>query len=169
MGAKVRRRGAARKLAGDAPAVSDHLRLREGTDAVSAPPRSARDGRIDAVAALIRPWLRTAQIERHLAVVDALLVARLAAEPLLAGAGCTTLDLLVLAGAARACVCGGQHRHERHRHDAYPSLHDRWRHRFLPVAAWLVGAGDEQEISNVGYRALRFLPRNCRRVPQSAG
>src|SRR5262245_12322814 len=85
----------------------------------------ARDGRIDAVAALVRPWLRTAPIDRHLAVVDALLVARLPAEPLLAGAGCATLDLLVLAGTARACASGGQHRHERHRHDAYPSLHDR--------------------------------------------
>ena len=38
-----------------------------------------------AVAAFVRPRFRTAQCGRHLAIVDALLVARLAAEPLFGG------------------------------------------------------------------------------------
>ena len=40
-----------------------------------------------AFAAVVRARLRTALIERHLAIVDPLFVARLAAEPLLGGAG----------------------------------------------------------------------------------
>jgi len=40
-----------------------------------------------AVAAVVRARLRTALIEGHLAIVDPLFVARLAAEPLLGGAG----------------------------------------------------------------------------------
>src|SRR5262245_56370896 len=50
-------------------------------------PRSFVAPRVCAVGALVRPRLRTTQVKRHLAIVEPLLVARLAAEPLLPGAG----------------------------------------------------------------------------------
>jgi hypothetical protein len=55
-----------------------------------------------AVAAFVRPWLRTAQSGRHLAIVDALLVARLAAQPLFGGSRRLGLDLVRLAVRARS-------------------------------------------------------------------
>src|SRR5215472_11796196 len=54
------------------------------------------------VAAFVRPWLRTAESGRHLAIVDALFVARLAAEPLLGGSRRLGRDLVRLAVRARS-------------------------------------------------------------------
>src|ERR1044072_293653 len=56
--------------------------------------RVVRSNAVSALsAAVIRTRYWTAQIEGNLAIIDALLVARLAAEPLLAGAGGFRLDL----------------------------------------------------------------------------
>jgi hypothetical protein len=52
--------------------------------------------------AFVRPRLRAAQSGRHLAIVDALLVARLAAEPLFGGSRRLGLDLLHLPACARS-------------------------------------------------------------------
>ena len=49
-----------------------------------------------AVAAFVRPVLQTAQSGRHLAIVDALLIARLAAEQLFGGSRRLGLDLVRL-------------------------------------------------------------------------
>jgi len=49
-----------------------------------------------AVVAFVRPWLWAAQSGRHLAIVDALLVARLAAQPLFGGSRRLGLDLVRL-------------------------------------------------------------------------
>src|SRR5687767_6363209 len=54
-------------------------------DFPSEPLASALRTCADIITALVRTRLRTAQIERHVAIVDALLVAGLAPEPLLAG------------------------------------------------------------------------------------
>ena len=61
-----------------------------------------------AVAAVVRARLRTALIEGHLAIVDPLFVARLAAEPLLGGAG--RLDAARFAVGTRA----GRKKSQRH-------------------------------------------------------
>jgi hypothetical protein len=71
-----------------------------------------------AVAAFLRPGVRTAQVEWHLAIVDPLLVARLDAEPLLRGAG--RLDVARF-GVGTRYRTGRSQRHqqeERPRHDA---------------------------------------------------
>jgi hypothetical protein len=47
-----------------------------------------------AVVAFVRPWLWTAQSGRHLAIFDALLIARLAAQPLFGGSRRLGLDLV---------------------------------------------------------------------------
>jgi len=60
-----------------------------------------------AVAAVVRARLRTALIEGHLAIVDPLFVARLAAEPLLGGAG--RLDVARFAVGTRAGREKSQH------------------------------------------------------------
>src|SRR5215831_9385674 len=49
-----------------------------------------------AVVAFLRPWLWTAQSGRHLAIVDALLIARLAAQPLFGGSRRLGLDPVCL-------------------------------------------------------------------------
>src|SRR6516164_6825014 len=86
-----------------------------------------------AVAAFVRPWLRTAQSGRHLAIFDALLVARLAAQPLFGGSRRLGLDLVRLAVRARS----QRHlRYEYHRHQSNRSWHRRRRqHRRLHPAA----------------------------------
>src|SRR5260221_855620 len=80
-----------------------------------------------AVAAFVRPWLRTAQSGRHLAIVDALLVARLAAQPLFGGSRRLCLGLVRLAVPARS------HRHLRCEYHCPPSNrsspHRRRQHR----------------------------------------
>ena len=60
-----------------------------------------------AVAAVVRTRLRTALVEGHLAIVDPLFVARLAAEPLLGGAG--RLDVARFAVGTRAGREKSQH------------------------------------------------------------
>src|SRR5262249_37318705 len=47
-----------------------------------------------AVVAFVRPWLWTAQSGRHLAIFDASLIARLAAQPLFGGSRRLGLDLV---------------------------------------------------------------------------
>src|SRR5262249_59424035 len=67
-----------------------------------------------AVVAFVRARFRTAQVGWHFAIVDPLLVARLAAEPLLGGAGWL--------GLARFAV-GTRHRNgrcQRHQHEERP-------------------------------------------------
>src|SRR5262245_8639218 len=75
-----------------------------------------RRRRARAVAALVRTRLWTAQVEWHLAVVDPLLFARLAAEPLLAGA--IWLDVARFAVGPRGRTGRGHHEQERPRHHA---------------------------------------------------
>src|SRR5215475_9732879 len=72
--------------------------------------------RARAVAALVRARFRTAQVERHLAIVDPLLVARLAPEPLLTGA--IWLDIARFAVGPRDRTGGGHHEQERPHHHA---------------------------------------------------
>src|SRR5215469_18014905 len=60
-----------------------------------------------AVAAVVRARLRTALVEGHLAIVDPLFVARLAAKPLLGGAG--RLDVARFAVGTRAGRKKSQH------------------------------------------------------------
>jgi hypothetical protein len=60
-----------------------------------------------AVVAFVRRWLWTAQSGRHLAIVDVLLIARLAAEPLFGGSRRLGLDLV------RLPVCARSQRHLR--------------------------------------------------------
>src|SRR6266403_1129462 len=66
-----------------------------------------------AVAAFVRPRFRTVQVGRHLAIVDPLLVARLAAKPLLRGLG--RLDVPSFALSGLSCCMGLRTRHERPR------------------------------------------------------
>ncbi|MGA9439481.1 MAG: hypothetical protein WBV76_14980, partial [Pseudolabrys sp.] len=68
-------------------------------------------------AAIVRTRCRTAQVERNLAVVYTLLVAGLAAEPLLAGAGRPRLELPRFTFLARGFARWGQPelRNEHHR------------------------------------------------------
>ena len=68
-----------------------------------------------AVVAFVRPWLWTAQSGRHLAIVDALLVARLAAQPLFGGSRRLGLDLVRLAVPARS------QRHLRYEYHCHPA------------------------------------------------
>src|SRR5262245_52093205 len=75
-----------------------------------------RRPRARAVATLVRARLRTAQVEWHLAIVDPLLVARLAAEPLLGGA--SRLDVARFAVGTRGGTGGCHHEQERPRHHA---------------------------------------------------
>src|SRR6516225_10444636 len=86
-----------------------------------------------AVAAFVRPRFRTAQCGRHLAIVDALPVAHLAAQPLFGGSRRLGLDLFRLAVRARS----QRHlRYEYHRHQSNRSWHRRRRqHRRLHPAA----------------------------------
>src|SRR5262245_63591734 len=75
-----------------------------------------------AVVAFFRPWLWTAQSGRHLAIVDALLIARLAAQPLFGGSRRLGLDPVCLP------VCARSQRHlryEYHRHQSNRSWHHR--------------------------------------------
>ena len=65
-----------------------------------------------AVVAFFRPWLWTAQSGRHLAIVDALLIARLAAQPLFGGSRRLGLDPAVCARSQRHL------RYEYHRHQS---------------------------------------------------
>ena len=81
-----------------------------------------------AVAAVVRARLRTALIEGHLAIVDPLFVARLAAEPLLAGA--RRLDI------ARFAVGTRGRTGDRRRHQEHPRHHadERTRHHARRIA-----------------------------------
>src|SRR5262249_3181850 len=87
--------------------------------------------RIYAVVAFFRPWLWIAQSGRHLAIVDALLIARLAVQPLFGGSRRLGLDLV------RLPVCARSQRHlryEYHCRQSNGSSHHRQHRRFHPAA-----------------------------------
>src|SRR5262245_47633500 len=81
------------------------------------------------------PRLRTVQTGRHFTIVDALLVARFAAEPLFGGSRWRGLDLV------RLPVCTRSRRHLRYEHHRDqsnwgPHHHRRQHRRLCPAAVW---------------------------------
>src|SRR5262249_32949252 len=70
-----------------------------------------------AVVAFVRARFRTAQVGWHFAIVDPLLVARLAAEPLLGGAGWLGLARFAVGTRHRNGRCQRHQQEERPRHD----------------------------------------------------
>src|SRR6516162_2269915 len=105
-----------------------------------------------AVAAVVRARLRTALVEGHLAIVDPLFVARLAAEPLLGGAG--RLDVARFAVGTRAGREKSQHGPCNDKKPCYQT-HKSAAGKFHHVASWKCQTAD-RVYSPLMFAALRI-------------